>query len=461
MTDGGGSPDGIEDRINELEATMQENFRFLARSADINGGNVNVNSVSQELENHTVQIKTIHQQVCFLVTQVVQLRQDMDSAQETLARVDTVIANGPVSSNPAVTVAEPMRTPEPRAGAGVSAESLKDIVTFKDLQSLADSLNQAVAKKVDVEMLVSEMKAHDTALLESTIFKEIVQKELVWQQPLALKGAVKEEVRMQIQAQMESNGGIVATAPRGQQLATTTGTPDIAAAAKTMEIQQQRMMSLMDVLARQVNSLAKQLAALGRTVNTGGSDAANPDSTRGGTGEAPSMLGSGMFGSSRPGTGAEVIATSGYPSAPPNGGAEPRTSFFGGNNGGSQWFGSQWFGGSAMRPSGGWAKDDVPRSDGALTQSQFIEVDRSSGESLGLELDGTSEGATNADFLMVVGIQDGLIKAWNVGNRERMIAVYDRIIQVNDVRGRALSLLQELQKSKKLKIKIQRTQTSV
>lgn len=389
-----GVPRRLEDRLNELEATMQENFRFLARSADLGGGS---SYVDTELENHSVQIKTMHQQMNFLVTQVVQLRKDMDSAQADLARAST--AHG------LATLSAPAAPAEPKHMPGVSTSEPGRMVTVKDLNMLEESLNQALAKKLDAAALMAEVEV-----------------------------AVKYEVNSQMKSLRET-GTVL---PNSQQVATATGTQaglqgvaaPVAAPNLTMEVQQQRMMALLNVLARQNNSLAKQLADLGgKTASTGNVELANSDARR--TAEA-------NYYEPRAGEAAASFLST----------DTSIVSVGGGDN--------------FRRPSGygvfggGWRRDEMTRSDGAMTMSQLMEVDCSQGESLGLELD-----ITNADYLVVNGIRDGLIKGWNRANREDMITCSDRIIQVNDVRGRGLLLLQELQANKKLRIKYQRTQTSV
>lgn len=355
--------------INDLESTIQENFRFLARSQNIKNGKLTMNTLAEELEAHSVQIKTIHQQVCFLVTQVVQLREDFDGSRFDAAKGGNPVADGPAGFQ--------RRNP----GAGVA------------------------------------VNGYDNGYVNGERLDKLVEN----------------EVRKQMQAQMglSTTTGMSPPLSPGMSsafspgLTMATGGQDIEGlpSSKTMEVQQQRMMTLMDVLARQVNSLAKQLSALGRSVTT--QRTANPSLVSESSGTS---LGTGAFGfgagqsplGDRPFSGETSPPSSQSYSGPPGGGGlEPLP---GTSDPWSQWFGRQWFAsntGTTTPGMNGWTRDALPRSDGASTMSQIVELDRSRGESLGLDLDGTSEGSSNADFLMIIGIQDGLVKTWNVYNRER------------------------------------------
>lgn len=81
----------------------------------------------------------------------------------------------------------------------------------------------------------------------------------------------------------------------------------------------------------------------------------------------------------------------------------------------------------------------------------FIEVDRTSGQSLGIEVEHYTD-----RVLIVMTINEGLIQDWNTANPEQMLEEQDLIVGANGVTGDVESILAECRAAKELKLSVRR-----
>mmetsp|Transcript_96648 Transcript_96648/g.268693 ORF Transcript_96648/g.268693 Transcript_96648/m.268693 type:complete len:317 (-) Transcript_96648:127-1077(-) len=92
-----------------------------------------------------------------------------------------------------------------------------------------------------------------------------------------------------------------------------------------------------------------------------------------------------------------------------------------------------------------------PNSPGA--DEQIVNVDRSSGSKLGVDID-DSDGL----HLVIMRLGPGLIADWNRVSAEAAVGIGDRIVEVNGIRGNAGQMFEECVKPKALTLKLQRAQ---
>mmetsp|Transcript_116919 Transcript_116919/g.202989 ORF Transcript_116919/g.202989 Transcript_116919/m.202989 type:complete len:271 (-) Transcript_116919:45-857(-) len=81
----------------------------------------------------------------------------------------------------------------------------------------------------------------------------------------------------------------------------------------------------------------------------------------------------------------------------------------------------------------------------------MVSVDKAERSGLGLDVDMT-DGAT----LLVNGIEDGLIMMWNQRCRDQQVRKGDRFLEVNGIKGDARQLIEALNLSQSLKIRVRR-----
>jgi len=116
---------------------------------------------------------------------------------------------------------------------------------------------------------------------------------------------------------------------------------------------------------------------------------------------------------------------------------------------------NQAFSGSSSSSSGDKEQATARNQPAKVTKEYAIELDRTGGSKLGVDVAPAHEAEPKAN-LLIEGISEGLVKSWNDAHPDLRVEVGDSIVEVNGYRGDLRKMIDECKMDQLLRVTLQR-----